>query len=1110
MTKVQLVMRGLRFHWRTHLGVVLGAAVATSVLVGALVVGDSVRGSLQRLALVRLGEAHFAMAVGDRMFREQLAGDIADAVGAPVAAALTLDGLAAGGPNNTRLGGVAVNGVDDSFWAMGGASAPFDAGQANHVALNKRLADALGVGRGDSVLLRIAKPSALPRDVGLGSDSDESVALRLTVRAVVGDEQFGRFSLRANQTPPLNAFVPLKLLQEKAEVAGRANLLLVGSPGGDAPAPTLEQLTDALKRRWTLDDAQLVLRTIAEQGVVELSSDRVFIDEVVADAAMRAAPDPQPILTYFVNELRRGERMTPYSMVAALPPVSQGPIPDDLRDDEVVINEWLAEDLMLAKGDRLDMKFFVIGSQAGLTETTVTLTVRDIVPIQGACGDPTLMPDFPGLAEAESARNWEPGIPIDLARIRDKDEQYWKDHRGTPKAFVTLATGRKLWGNRFGDLTAIRYRDDGSIEQKVRGAILSGVDPARLNLSFLPVREQALRASREGYDFSGLFIGFSFFLIVAAGLLTGLLFVFGVEQRTSEAGVLLAMGYRPRQVRRLAMMEGAVLAVLGAAIGLPLGIVYTKAMLAGLTTIWRDAVGMTSLHYAARPASLVIGFACGIVVALAAMAWGLQRHARRPVRALIATGPSAESDATEQSLATRATAAKWVAVVSLVIAAGLAPVGLIAEGSAAAGAFFGSGFALLTGLVAAGRWLIARLGAGHAAAHLTLAALGRRNNARRAGRSLATIALLACGTFLVVAVGVFRLDAGDAAHRRDSGTGGFAFIAESALPLLHDPTTDTGREALNLSARELPDVSFVPLRVRDGDDASCLNLNRAQQPRLLGVDGKPLAERDAFTFVYTIDNFSTIPWASLLEDDNPADDIVPGFVDHATLIWALGRKPGDTLDYVDERGRPFKVRVVGTLANSILQGSVIIDNDAFVARYPSAGGYRLLLIDAPADRTDEVAATISRALADHGIQLTRAVERLAQFNEVQNTYLSIFQLLGGLGLLLGCAGLGMVVLRNVLERRAELALLRSVGFTPAALHRLLLSEHWLLLALGLVSGIVAALVAVAPTLAKPDMRLPLAQVSATLLLVVVSGMVWTWIATRAALRGRLLGALRNE
>ncbi len=164
------------------------------------------------------------------------------------------------------------------------------------------------------------------------------------------------------------------------------------------------------------------------------------------------------------------------------------------------------------------------------------------------------------------------------------------------------------------------------------------------------------------------------------------------------------------------------------------------------------------------------------------------------------------------------------------------------------------------------------------------------------------------------------------------------------------------------------------------------------------------------------------------------------------------------------------------MANSILQGSLIIDEAEFVKRFPGESGYRMLLIDAPTNRVPTVSATLSRAMQDAGLELTPAAPRLAQFNAVQNTYLGTFQVLGGLGLLLGSVGLGIVVLRNVLERRGELAVLLAVGFRTPTLQQLLLIENGALLALGLGIGVIAAAVAVLPTLLSPNVELPCALV----------------------------------
>ncbi len=368
---------------------------------------------------------------------------------------------------------------------------------------------------------------------------------------------------------------------------------------------------------------------------------------------------------------------------------------------------------------------------------------------------------------------------------------------------------------------------------------------------------------------------------------------------------------------------------------------------------------------------------------------------------------------------------------------------------------------------------------------------------------------------MIVAIGVFRLDANRDATRRDSGTGGFALIGESTMPVLKDLNTREGREFYGFSADQLAGVKVVPLRVREGDVASCLNLNRAQRPRLLGV--KPELITGRFTFADVAKGFDRhAGWALLHQDESKIENQkskipeIPAIGDANSIQWSLGKAIGDTIDYVDEQGRSFKLCLVGAVANSILQGSLLIDEAEFTRRFPSESGYRMFLIDAPSNSVAQVSATLSRALRDAGLELTPAARRLDEFNAVQNTYLGTFQNLGGVGLRLGSAGLGVVVLRNVLERRGELGLLVAVGFRRRLLHRLVLSEHGALLAAGLGIGIAAAGVAVLPAILSPGTQLPYGSLAVTLAAVVVNGLLWTRLATSYALRGNLLAALRNE
>src|SRR5436189_5528518 len=75
MTLVRLLFRNLLYHWRGNLAIFLGMAVGTAVLTGALLVGDSLRGSLRDVTLQQLGWVDQVLVV-NRFIREQLAGEL--------------------------------------------------------------------------------------------------------------------------------------------------------------------------------------------------------------------------------------------------------------------------------------------------------------------------------------------------------------------------------------------------------------------------------------------------------------------------------------------------------------------------------------------------------------------------------------------------------------------------------------------------------------------------------------------------------------------------------------------------------------------------------------------------------------------------------------------------------------------------------------------------------------------------------------------------------------------------------------------------------------------------------------------------------------------------
>lgn len=1100
MTSWRLVRCSLWHHRRLHAGVLLGSALAGAVLTGALLVGDSVRASLAGFTRLRLGRVEQAVDSGDRRFRQALADDLAAALSVVAAPALRTAGVAVAGAGERRLNRVEILGTDARFWTLAASPVPVPELAPGEAAVSQVVARRLGLKPGDELLLRTEPATWLPRDLQLAPETGAGTVLRCTVRRVLADTEMGRFSLRASQIPPPLVLVPLADLARLLEADDQANLLLLAPTPGAALAP--EALGPTLRRLRQPADLGLEIRALPDGAGAELTTPRVFLDAEAERAAFAAIPGAQGVFTYFVNTLACGSRQTPYSFVTAL-----GRMPDAagevrVNPGEIVLSDWLADDLGAAAGDAVTLAYYVPGPLRTLEERTTTLRVRQVVPLDDSPAARLLMPPFPGLADAENCRDWKPGLPLDLDRIRPRDEEYWDRYRGTPKAGVSLATAQELWGNRFGRLTAVRFPAEAGTPAEIADRILAQMPDTAGGLAFRPVRAEGLQASRDAVDFGQLFLGLSFFLIVAALLLTALLFTFAVEQRAPESGTLLALGFTRAQVRRLLLAEGLLLALTGNLIGLPAGIGVTRLFLLGLNTLWRDAVQTGALSLAVRPASLAAGFLAGTAAALLALWLGLRPQAHLTVLGL-------QAGAGRRSPLLHAWAILGSAV--LLAAGSVGAAVLLVKGEpqpgpeAAAVAFSAAVLALLAAL-ALFHLLLAVLAGRNAPPATGVGAVGRRAAARQPGRSLTAAAMLACGILIVVTVAANRRDPRRESDSRAGGTGGFAYFAETARPVPYNPNTAAGRRALGLDEERFHLWDWVTLRASPGDDASCLNLNRAQRPPLLGVDPAALAGRRAFSFAALFHPGAdpADPWHCLERAE--ADGAVPAVADEAVIAWGLGKKLGDTLDYTDEAGRPFRVRLVGALAGSVLQGNVLISEASFLARYPSSGGWQVALVGGGRSAPPGSDQPLLRALADYGLEVTPTAERLAAFQAVENTYLSIFLVLGALGVMLGSAGLGVIVLRTVAERRGELALLQAVGWRRGAVLRLLLAEHGLLLGAGLACGVAAGGLAVTRAVWTAPWRplgLAVGGIAATGLLAV--GLAAAW-----ATRGRLTAALRGE
>ncbi|HEX8145449.1 MAG TPA: FtsX-like permease family protein [Pyrinomonadaceae bacterium] len=1176
MRQSLLVHRNLTYFWRTNLAVILGVATAVAVLTGALMVGDSVRASLRDLFLLRLGRADYVLSA-NTFFREQLGAELqtherfAASGFDAVCPLIVMGGTVTHERGGQRGSGIQVYGVDERFWRFHGreGSGP----QSLEALLSESLSRELGVEAGDTLLLRVEKPSEIHAESLHARKDDLGRTIRLTARAALPASAMGEFSVRPQQMGVRALFVPLRLLQKELEQDGRVNALLVSVRAGerrlvgeDNTAP----LQRILKDRISLEDMGLKLRVMEERGQIALESASGLINDRLAETARttadRAGLRASPVISYLANTIRSGQREIPYSIVTAVDDESlerlrradvapgrvEGAaaaasseartaspnIAAGSQTSSIVLNVWAARELGVRPGDAVSLEYYLWREDGRLIESSAQFQLAGIVPISGMAADRNLVPEYPGITGTESLSDWDPPFPVDLSRIGERDEDYWDQYRTTPKAFIQLSKGQQLWQSRFGKVTSIRLSpaSDAPLQAALdtyRAALRADIDPARAGLTVYPARAQGLEASRGATDFGEYFLYFSFFLVASALLLASLFFKLGVEQRLREIGTLQAIGFTAAKIRALFLTEGILLAVLGTLAGLAGALCYGGLMMKGLRTWWVGATGTTMLSLHVEAFSLLLGSAGGLLASTLCVVWTLRRMARVSTRSLL-TGTLSRSEerspnmdvlietkrgrALSLSLPARLFSVSRLALLLTVLGLALLLAASFDFIGQAAG-FFGGGTALLVALLCyQSVWLRKRGGTllQGRSRWWALARLGFRNAAHRPGRSVLCIALIASAAFIIVSVDAFRRNERGAAPDRKSGSGGYALIGESLLPLVHDPNSPEGREALNLWTNKetaaLDHVAFTRFRVRPGDDASCLNLYQPRNPKIIAPSDDFLRS-GRFSFQETLaqsEEEKKNPWLLLNKED--ADGAIPVIADANSLSYVLHLKPGDLITLREgESDSPVRLRIVGALSDSIFQSELLMSEKNFLRLFPDEEGQRLFLLDVPApNEAAAIATLLEDRLSDYGFDVVETGERLADYHRVENTFISTFQMLGGLGLVLGTLGLGAVLLRNVLERRRELALLRAVGYNSSHFALMVVAENSFLLFCGLMTGTLCALVAIMPVIFARGGRPPTLALGLLLLAVLASGLAASLLATAVALRSPLLSALRAE
>jgi hypothetical protein len=546
----------------------------------------------------RLGPVDHGL-VSTRFFEQSLVDRMAEIAGEDgslrLAPAVLVRGGASTADGKARTSGVQIAAVG----APAGGGPPWVDVPARSGIANGEVADALGVaaaaadepttapaGRRAELLYTVAAALDTPRDATLARRGVSEVVSGDRFRLAGVERQAGfvsLFNLEGSQRVPRNLWLNLADLQRSVEQPKRINAIFVDDPRGDddeaASDARVATLNRALRQAVTLEDYGLSLdRPAGGNGEAVLNARATFIDPPVLAAARAAAAELKVPLretsVYLLNDVTvvprsdgaaanapatsAGGKSIHYAVAAGLNDLGE----TRLADGELALNAWAAEQLGAGVGDAIRLAYYrrEAGGDLKVVQSE-PLNVAAILPMAGLGADPSLTPAYKGLTDADSVSDWDPpeGVDIDKSKVTKADEDYWDAHRAAPKLFVNLPTARKLWGGAFGDVTSVRVPAERADD--FARVLRETIDPAAMGMAFQPIRARQLEAASGSTDFAMLFVGFSFFLIVAAALLVAMLFRLNVEQRARQLGVMAAVGFGPKSLRGLALAEGMILAL---------------------------------------------------------------------------------------------------------------------------------------------------------------------------------------------------------------------------------------------------------------------------------------------------------------------------------------------------------------------------------------------------------------------------------------------------------------------------------------------------------------------------------------------------------------------
>ncbi|WP_430816338.1 FtsX-like permease family protein [Carboxylicivirga sp. RSCT41] len=997
MKTSELIKKNIGFFARYFKLVGLAVLISVAVIAGSLVTGDSVRSSLLNQVSERLGDTETVIFANNSYLEASFTQD--PVFNSSARGILISNGFIA---RNGTLIPVMVWGVDDLN---------LDKGQA---LINPALADEVKVNLDESLVLRLPASGLVPSGSLFVTDT-YTTSLRLEYKGILETESGGNISLLNEQRLPLNIFVNRHELARTMEVPGKVNLIMS------------EKLieTEEINAAWHHELSGLSVH--AEKGYTELSSDRVFLQYEVLEALSETNSEINRLYSYLSNSISLDGKSIPYSFVTAMDQY-QG---QKLQSDEVILSDYSAKRLNADVGDEVTISFFTSRDFKTLVSDSLLLKIRQIVPLTDLLKDSTLSADFPGISDVESCTAWDSDLPIDMDLVTEEDEKYWELYHSTPKAILPYEAVEDLWGNTYGYATGVRINGE--------TPDLSALDAAMFGVQVVHPRESGIYAASNGVDFAGLFLALGFFIIVGAVLLMIVPLSEMIFKRKPELELLQALGYTTKRIRYLLWMETAPVTVFSSIIGVLTGLLYTTLIIWLLNTFWSGATHTSGLSVYSNVFTLVMAFAVGIVLSLFVLRRVISRHLKEKVSAAKTQASSLRIKKTLLILVFAMTLA--VAVYNLFFVSSVALFAL-------------TGVMLMLTFALWGEYHICKKG-GATSKGFKQKKLTWRTLMANKKQAVLSYLSLAIGVFIVFSVGLNRQDF-NKPSKLTQATGGYDLWCESSIPVYHNMNTTEGKEKLNLSGLSGNPEVLQCLRYKS-DEASCLNLNKVSTPTVLGVDMHQLFESELGlgSNMYETDKDGLLK--HLLQANN---NVYPILVDATVLQWSLVKSLGDTIYYTGNNGQKVAAQLVGTLPNTIFQGHVLMDKALFSQIWPDITGSEVFLLNTQQDAISQTKTTLSQAMYEYGVRINTTNERLAEFNTVTDTYLTIFMTLGGIGLLIGIMGFIIVIRKNLNVRQHEIEMYARLGFSKQKTEAILYRENIPVPLYAIVTGLISAVISI--------------------------------------------------